>query len=128
MKICITSKGETLDSEIDPRFGRSQYFIFIDTEGSDFEVVKNPKIDAAGGAGIDSAILVAKKGVKALLSGHCGPNAFHTLQAAGIEVFIGLSGKVKEAIEKYKKGDLKPAPGPDVMPEFGTRKENDFEL
>ena len=128
MKICVTSKGDTLDSEVDPRFGRSLYLIITDTEGSDFEAVKNPNIDAAGGAGIQSAMLVANKGAKALLTGHCGPNGFHTLQAAGVDVVVGVSGTVEEAIERYKKGDLKPTQSPDVMSEFGMPGKKNFEL
>ena len=128
MKICITSQGETLDSNVDPRFGRSRYFIFVDTEESDFEAVKNPNIDAAGGAGIQSAMLIANKEAKALLTGHCGPNGFHTLRAAGVDVIVGVSGTVREAVERYKKGELKSTQGPDVMSEFGMPKKKDFEL
>jgi predicted Fe-Mo cluster-binding NifX family protein len=107
MKICISSQGNTLDSQVDPRFGRCQYFIIADTGNLEFEVVRNPNIDAMGGAGIQSGQLMANKNVKAVLTGKVGPNAFQTLEAAGIEVITGISGIVKEAIEKYKKGGLR---------------------
>ncbi|HUU50690.1 MAG TPA: NifB/NifX family molybdenum-iron cluster-binding protein [Nitrospinota bacterium] len=127
MKICVTSQGENLDSEVDSRFGRSHYFIIVDSENLDFESIKNPNIEAVGGAGIQSAQLIANKGAKVLLTGHCGPNGFHTLQAAGVEVIVGASGTVKEAIEKYKKGELKATDSPDVMSEFGMPKKS-YEL
>jgi len=107
MKICITSEGKTSDSKIDPRFGRCQHFIIVDIDTLEFEVIGNPNIESMGGAGIQSAQLVASKQVKAVVTGNVGPNAFQTLQAAGIEVFTGASGTVKEAIEKYKKGEFK---------------------
>jgi len=67
-----------------------------------------------GGAGIQSAQLVASKQVKAVVTGNVGPNAFQTLQAAGVEVFTGASGTVKEVIEKYKRGEFKANSSPSV--------------
>ena len=121
-KICITSQGDTLDSQVDPRFGRCQYFIIVDTDTLKFEAIKNPNIEAMGGAGIQSGQFVAAKQVKAVLTGNVGPNAFQTLQAAGIDVITGIACSVKEAIEKYKKGDFKPNQGPSVNSKFGMPK------
>ena len=119
MKICVTSQGDNLDSGIDPRFGRCQYFIIIDTETLKFEAIKNPNIEAMGGAGIKSGQLAANKEVKTVLTGNVGPNAFQTLQAAGINVITGLSGSIKQAVEKFKQGELKPTQGPSVNSKFG---------
>ena len=103
MKICITSQGDNLDSQIDPRFGRCQYFIFADTETFEFEAIKNPNIDAMGGAGIQSGQIVIEKQAKAVLTGNVGPNAFKTLQAADIDIITNVTGSIKEAIEEYKR-------------------------
>ena len=119
MKICITAQGDKLDSQIDPRFGRCQYFIIVDIETLEFEAIQNPNIDAMGGAGVQSGQFVAEKQAKAVLTGNVGPNAFQTLQAGGLEVIVGVSGSVKEAIEKYKKGELKPTNNPSVDRKFG---------
>ena len=119
MKVCVTSQGENLDSQVDPRFGRCPYFIIVDTETLEFEAVENPNISAMGGAGVQSGQLIASKEVKAVLTGNVGPNAFQTLQAGGIEVIIGVSGSVKEVIEKYKKGELKSTDTPNVERKFG---------
>jgi predicted Fe-Mo cluster-binding NifX family protein len=120
MKICISSRGDTLDAQIDPRFGRCQYFIIVDTDTLKYEAVTNPNIDAMGGAGIQSGQLIASKNVKAVLTGNVGPNAFQTLQTVGIEVITGISGSVKEAIEKYKKGDFRVAQGPSTASHSGV--------
>jgi predicted Fe-Mo cluster-binding NifX family protein len=119
MKIAITSTGQDLTSQIDPRFGRSPYFIFVDPETMQFEAIENPNVNAMGGAGIQTAQLIANKGVEVVLTGSCGPNAFQTLQAAGVKVIVGVVGTVNEAIEKYKSGGLKPTAGPNVGSHFG---------
>src|SRR4030042_286445 len=120
MKICLSSAGPGLDSEMDPRFGRCQYFLFIDSDTNAFEAVENPNLSASGGAGIQSAQLVSNKGVEVLITGQVGPNAFTTLQAAGIKILIGASGKVQEVLEKYQKGQISSsAQGPTVQAHFG---------
>ena len=122
MKICITSTGPALDSEMDPRFGRCQYFIIVDPDTLTFEAAENPNLGAAGGAGIQSAQFISNKGVEAVITGQVGPNAFTTLQAAGIKILTGASGTVEEVVEKYKKGQLSSSPqGPTVQAHFGMR-------
>jgi len=124
MRICVTSEGNSLDSKVDPRFGRSQYFIIVDTDTLQFESIQNPNIEIMGGAGIQSAQLVASKQIKAVLTGNVGPNAFQTLQAAGIDIFTGASGTVRETIEKYKKGEFKLTQKPSVGSKFGMPGTN----
>ncbi len=119
MKICITSDGDNLDSRVDPRFGRCRYFLIVDTDTLTFEAVQNTNAEAMGGAGIQSAQLIAEKGVKAVLTGNVGPNAFRTLQSAEIEVITGVTDTIREAAEKYKRGEFKPTQGPSVDSKFG---------
>ena len=115
MKVAVTSKGPTLDDEVDPRFGRAQVFLVVDTDTGEFKVVDNRQnLEAAQGAGIQAARIVAEHGAEVVITGHCGPNAFRTLSAAGIKVAIGAEGSVGEAVEKFKKGELKPVDDADV--------------
>ena len=119
MKICITSQGNTLESSVDPRFGRCQYFMFLDSESDAFEAMENPHKDG-GGAGIQVGQVMVDQKAAVVLTGNVGPNAFQTLQAAGIKVVTGVSGTIKEAIEKYKNGDTdSSAQGPSVDSHFG---------
>jgi predicted Fe-Mo cluster-binding NifX family protein len=119
MKIAISASSSDFGASVDPRFGRCPYFLFIDTETMEFEAVENPNISSASGAGIQSAQLIANKGAKALLTGSCGPNAFQTLQAAGVEVIVGVMGGIKEAVEQYKAGKFQPIAQPNVPSHFG---------
>jgi predicted Fe-Mo cluster-binding NifX family protein len=119
MKIVLTSQGSSLSSPVDPRFGRCPFFIFFDTETDSLDAVENPHLSAMGGAGIQAAQFVANKGAAAVLTGSCGPNAFQTLQAAGLQVFTGIGGKVEDAIERFKEGDLNVTRSPTVGAHFG---------
>ena len=77
VKIAITSSRTTLDSKIDPRFGRARYIILYDMEKEELKVLDNEiNQQAAGGAGIQAAETVANSGAEILLTGHCGPKAF----------------------------------------------------
>jgi len=107
MKIAITSMGAKLEDKVDPRFGRCHYFILFDTKINKFEAVENTGAQGMGGVGILSGQLMADKGVETVLTGSCGPNAFQTLQAAGIEVVTRINGTVQEAIDKFKSGAFK---------------------
>jgi len=120
MKIAISATGSTLDAEVDSRFGRCQHFIIADTETLQFEVVENSSAAASGGAGISAAQMIVGKGVKAVLTGNSGPNAYQVLSSAGIQVVTGVSGKVKDAIESYKSGKFQASSQPNVPGHFGT--------
>ncbi len=115
MRIAITSLGTGLESEVDPRFGRGKWFIVYDTENDSFEAKSNDQnINLPQGAGIQAAQNVAETGAEVLLTGHCGPKAFETLSAAGIKVAVGVSGLVKDAVEKFKAGQIQATDSPDV--------------
>lgn len=107
MKIAITSSGLDLQSQVDPRFGRCAYFILVETDTDEFEAIENSNVQGMGGVGIQSGQIMADRGVKTVLTGSCGPNAFQTLQAAGIKVITGATGTIQEAIDKFKSGELK---------------------
>ena len=106
MKLAVSSQGKNIESPVDPRFGRCAYFLIVETDDLRFEAFDNENRSLGGGAGIQSAQLLASKGVKALITGYCGPNAARTLSAAGIELYVVQSGTVKEAVEKHIKGEL----------------------
>jgi predicted Fe-Mo cluster-binding NifX family protein len=119
MKVAVSATSPTLDAQVDPRFGRCQYFIIADPETMEFESLENSAATAGGGAGITTAQAIAGKGVAAVLTGNCGPNAYQVLNAAGIKVITGLSGSVREAIANYKAGKLKASSQPSVPGHFG---------
>ncbi|RJP81361.1 MAG: dinitrogenase iron-molybdenum cofactor biosynthesis protein [Desulfobacteraceae bacterium] len=107
MKIAVTSKGRDLGSAVDPRFGRAAYILVVDPSSMKFEVVDNSgNVNAFKGAGIQAASMVSDKGAEVLLTGFCGPNAYKTLQAAGVKVVNDVSGTVQEAVTAFQEGKL----------------------
>jgi len=118
MKIALTAAAPTLDADIDPRFGRCRYFIVVDPETMWFEAIDNASA-ASGGAGVSAAQTIAGKGVEAVLTGNCGPNAYQVLSPAGIKVITGVSGKVKDVITGYKLGTYSVAQQANVADHFG---------
>ncbi len=109
MRICVTATAGNLNAQVDPRFGRCQYFVFVDSDTMAFEAMANEAIAAPGGAGIQAAQTVVNKGVDVLVSGNVGPNAFQVLSAAGVKIATGAYGTVQEAVEMYKAGRLSEA-------------------
>ena len=119
MKIAISAAGTNLDAEVDPRFGRCQYFIIADVETNKFECVDNTSSAAGSGAGISAAQMIVGKGVEAVLTGNCGPNAHQVLSSAGVKIVTGVSGKIKDVIEEYKLGTYSAAQQPNVVDHYG---------
>ncbi len=112
MKIAVSAMKPSLNSPIDPRFGRCRYLTFIDAETMELEAVENPNIMSLTGAGPQTAQLVTNKGAQVLLTGRLGPNTEQALAAAGIEVVTGVEGTVAEAVEGYKRSRPQPAAPP----------------
>ncbi|MFZ5993820.1 MAG: NifB/NifX family molybdenum-iron cluster-binding protein [Thermodesulfobacteriota bacterium] len=114
MRIAVSVKQPSLEGEIDPRFGRCQYFLIVEPETMEFEVVENPNVGASGGAGIMTAKLIADKQIQAIITGSIGPNASRVLSAAGIQMVTGVTGKIRDAIEAFKSGRIEISPQPGI--------------
>jgi predicted Fe-Mo cluster-binding NifX family protein len=115
MRIAISSTGRDLDANLDPRFGRADYYIILDSETMDFYAVENSQnFNSPQGAGIQAARIIADQDIDTLITGHCGPKAFKVLQNAGVKVITGAGGRVADAVDQLKKGKLGIAAGADV--------------
>ena len=106
MKIGISAKGKTLDSDLDPRFGRAVCFIIFDTETNMMEVYDNEAAQAAGGAGGKAAQFMADHNVEVVISGNFGPNATTALNAFGIAMYQSEPQIISEAVSAYQSGQL----------------------
>jgi len=119
MKIVFSSTGPDLDSKIDPRFGRCAYFVVVNLDDMSFEAIENESMALGGGAGIQSGQFIANTGASAVITGNVGPNASRTLNAAGIDVIVGVTGVIRDAVERYKRGELSATEQANVPDHFG---------
>ena len=108
MKVAITSQGKELSSKIDLRFGRAKWIIVVDDETGNFAAHDNVvNLNAVQGAGIQTGQNIANLDVEVVITGNVGPNAFKTLNTAGVKIFLAEKQTVQEAIDSLKAGKLK---------------------
>ncbi|RJP94590.1 MAG: dinitrogenase iron-molybdenum cofactor biosynthesis protein [Desulfobacteraceae bacterium] len=120
-KIAVSCEEPSLNSRIDPRFGRAPGFLIVDPETMAFTFIDNGASQVmAQGAGIQAAENIARSGAKIVLTGYVGPKAFRGLSAAGIKIGQDLENMtVRQAIEKFKAGDVTLAEAPNRMSHGG---------
>jgi predicted Fe-Mo cluster-binding NifX family protein len=120
MVIAVTARGIDLEAAVDARFGRAAAFVVLDTDTGSVRALDNRETSLSGqGAGIQAARLMADQGIQAVLTGHCGPNAYRALQAAGVRVYTGVAeGTVRDAVKQFQAGLLQEAAGADVQPHW----------
>lgn len=119
MKVLVCSTGNTLDSPLDPRFGRCANFVIVDSETFEANVVPNPGAACTQGAGIQAAQVVSSLGVDAVIAGNLGPNAHQALSAAGVRVFACAGETVRNAVNLFNAGALREIGAPTVDAHFG---------
>ena len=128
MKITVSARGESLDSDVDPRFGGSNGFILFDSETEETSYLDNSaQRDLAQGVGVKTAQMIAKAGAEVLVTGQLGPKAAQVLSKSGIKVYVCSSGTVREAIQALGNNRLEELssdaiqPGPGKMGGRGMR-------
>lgn len=115
MKVAFTTSGNDVSAPLDGRFGRAMKFLIYDTDKNTFNVIDNQQnLNAAQGAGIQAAQTVARAGVEAVVTGHCGPKAFLVLTTGGIKVYNTDVSTVSEALQEFRSGALRPVESANV--------------
>jgi predicted Fe-Mo cluster-binding NifX family protein len=113
MKILITTTSPGLESPIDPRFGRCAYLTVVDADTLECQSHPNPGVNAAGGAGTQTAQFAAARNATVVISGNYGPNAFQVLHAAGIAMYLCAEDcTARDALAYFAAGRLQLAGAP----------------
>ena len=105
MKVAISTAGNSLDANVDPRFGRCNHFIIINTSDMSYNVISNDAQYEGHGAGVSAAQKIIQQDIDAIISGNIGPNAFQVIRAANVKIYT-FSGTVKDAINKLLDNQL----------------------
>ena len=109
MKIVFTSQGTTWDAKIDPRFGRTDYFVIYDEESDALDSLDNRAIaETAHGAGPQTAQKLSELQADILITGNGpGGNAARVLTQGDMKIYVGAGEMtVREAYAAYRKGEL----------------------
>jgi predicted Fe-Mo cluster-binding NifX family protein len=115
MLIAVTTSGNDIAAPLESRFGRAPKFLVIDTDSDQITLIDNRQnMAAAQGAGIQAAQNVINANVEAIITGHTGPKAFNLLKLSGVKVYHSDAATVQEALDQFKKGELKNADNADV--------------
>ena len=115
MKLVFPSDGNSIESNVDQRFGRCAYFVSYDTKTKESTAVSNAQnYQAVQGAGIQAATHVVNMKADVCICGHCGPKAFKVFNTAGVKVIVSVNGSIKDAIAKFEAGELDYAVAADV--------------
>lgn len=107
-EIALTVESPHLDAEIEPRFGRADWILFVHPETMVWKAEANPGRNARGGAGIRAAQFLGEENASAVISGDFGPKAQSALKAAGVLMYRCESHMTaREAVELYRSGKLR---------------------
>lgn len=107
MKLAIGLEENSYSSKIDRRFGRAGYFIIIDSESKEYEIIENQAKDEVSGAGLKVVKNLMALGVDELVAGEIGPKAETLIKEFEIPVYrVGDCTYISEVLEKYSKGEL----------------------
>ena len=113
MKVAFPTESDSIKSRIDARFGRSNYFVIVDSNTEKpIKSIANPAANVAGGAGIEAAQTLLNEKIEAVIAPNIGPNAFKVLKAANIAMYEPLTDKIIENLRFLKEGKLPAQSGP----------------
>ncbi|MBT4129890.1 MAG: dinitrogenase iron-molybdenum cofactor biosynthesis protein [Candidatus Marinimicrobia bacterium] len=105
MKYAFTAKGESWDSEIDPRLGRTEFILIYDDKKNELSAYSNSEItQQAHGAGPLTVQKIIDLNPDILITGNGpGKNAAEVMSTSEIKIITGAGDmKIKEALEAYK--------------------------
>ncbi len=98
-----------LEAEISRHFGRCPYYVILETDKKEVKqpvkVIANPYATVHGQPGQVPSFL-KEQGIEVIIAGGMGPRAVGFFNQHGIKVVTGASGKVKEAVDSFLKGEL----------------------
>lgn len=125
MKIAVSSTGQELNSVVESRFGRCEFFVVVETENGSFKAFENDNRGLSSGAGIQAASFIASEGVEAVITGNCGPKAMQVLTAAGIDIFSVQGGSVSQVVEQFNNKTLSSLSGPSAAAKSGVGQDGE---
>jgi predicted Fe-Mo cluster-binding NifX family protein len=105
MKVCIPTMGEGgMQEAICQHFGRAPTFTVVDLDTKTVQVLTNIS-EHRGGSGLPTDQLKGQ-GFQVMIVGGLGPKAIQNFAEQRVEVFVGATGTVNDAIADWREGLL----------------------
>jgi predicted Fe-Mo cluster-binding NifX family protein len=101
MKIAISTEGEY----VSPHFGRCPCFTIVEMEEG--KILSQETVNNPGHAPAFLPRFLSEKGINCIIAGGMGRRAEELFSEQGIEMIVGVSGRIDEVIDKLVKGLLK---------------------
>ena len=103
MKIAVPTRNE----EVDDHFGHCDIYTIFNINNDNL-IASTETMPSPQGCGCKSNIAekLKSENVTVLLAGSMGNGALNKLNASGIRVIRGCSGKVTDAVNKYLQGEM----------------------
>ncbi|OQY31737.1 MAG: hypothetical protein B6243_08120 [Anaerolineaceae bacterium 4572_5.2] len=103
MKVLVAAQGTTLDSPVAKRFGHAPYYLVVDLDSMQVQVIDNTKYHDETHAIIPQ---MAETGVEVFITGNIGPYAFELTHSLGLQVALARKMSAKEALDKLQRSEL----------------------
>ena len=125
MKICIPTNGdEGLDDYVGEHFGRVPTYTIVNSNTNKVKTV--PNISHHMGGQVEPPEIMVKEGVDVLICNGLGRRAISAFNGYGIAVYIGATGKVRDAVNAFKQGKLQKATISDACGKQNFRDQHHF--
>jgi predicted Fe-Mo cluster-binding NifX family protein len=102
MKVLIAAQRTTLDSPVAKRFGHAPYYLIVDLDSMQVQVIDNTEHHDGTHAIIPQ---MAKNEVKVFITGNIGPHAFELANSFNQWVVLARKMSAREALAKLLRGE-----------------------
>lgn len=107
MKVAIALEENKYEAQVDRRVGRAPYFLIIDIETNNYEIIENEAKDEVTGAGLKVIKNLVTLGIDVLIAGDVGPKAAVLIEEFDLPVYkLGELTSIDEVLKAFKEKKL----------------------
>ena len=112
VRIAAPATAPDLDAEVHPSFGHCDGYLLLDTDNGHWEAIARPDGLVGDCTGAAAACALVAAAVQVVLAGEIGEEAARVFREAGVLLFNGVAGRVRDAIDRLLSDELSVGPPP----------------